>query len=69
MNIFVVALILMGVIGLYILTYYFNDQTDAPDGVESLSKCSTCGSGSCSFVGSDAKIQPDNCELEELKID
>lgn len=62
----VVPLLLFGVIGLYILSYSLNSKTKAPDGIETLGKCATCGTGSCSLAGSNVPKPKDNCELEIL---
>jgi len=62
----VVPLLLFGVIGLYILSYSLNAKTKTPEGIEGISKCSTCGSGSCSLAGSNTPEPKDNCELEIL---
>lgn len=65
-GILVIVLILVGVIGLYILTYYLNGKTEAPLDIE-LPGCETCGSLSCSLKGKSTKdIDPEQCEIEKL---
>ncbi len=47
----IVALVLIGVIGLYIVTYIWNKNTQAPPNMPVVSGCSTCASsGSCSLA-------------------
>ena len=44
------VLVIFGVIALYIVSYILNKNTDVPEGIEPLDKCSTCGTGgSCSL--------------------
>lgn len=62
----VVPLILFVVIGIYLLSYTMNKNTKVPDGIIPESKCSTCGSGSCSLAGTNSVEPKDNCELELL---
>jgi len=64
----IIAGILFLVVGLYILTYYLNQKTDAPEGVEEAS-CETCNSMSCSLRkkgGPDGKEEIDECEVKKL---
>ena len=63
----VVPLILFVVIGMYLLSYTLNKNTKVPEGITPESKCSTCGSGSCSLVGSNTTEPLDDCELETVK--
>ncbi|QMS84507.1 hypothetical protein [Candidatus Xianfuyuplasma coldseepsis] len=60
----VVPLLLFAVIGLYIVSYSLNKNTKTPEGVETLGKCSTCGSGSCSLAGTNVPEPKDNCEVD-----
>ena len=62
-------LIVMGMIGLYVLTYLLNKNVATPEGVEVLSKCSTCGSGSCSLSDKEKYISSvdESCEIYEEK--
>lgn len=68
MNELVIAgLLLVGIIGVYFLTYILNKNTDAPEGVEPADKCSTCGtSGACSLAQKEeTRVQADEpCEFE-----
>ncbi len=43
------SILLVGIIILYFLTYILNKKTEVPQGITPLSKCSTCGNGSCSL--------------------
>lgn len=68
-NLLVVPIILFVVIGLYLLSYSLNSNTDAPEGTEPIGKCSSCGtSGSCSLANTASAIQKEDCEIEELKL-
>ena len=64
----VIGGILLFVVGIYILTYYLNQNTEAPEGVEQPS-CEACHSMSCSLrskggpVGKDESAQ---CEVSRL---
>ena len=62
----VIGGILVLVIGLYILTYYINSKTEAPEGIEPAS-CGTCNSTSCSLREKDGPIDKEKCEIEVLK--
>lgn len=69
LNLILVPVILFVVIGLYLLSYSWNNNTDAPEGTEPIGKCSSCGtSGSCSLANTAAALEKDNCEIEELKL-
>lgn len=60
--------LLIVVVGLYILTYYLNQKTDPPEGVEEAS-CETCNSMSCSLRkkgGPKDKEETDECEVNKL---
>jgi hypothetical protein len=61
-----IPLLLAAVIGLYMLSYVMNNKTKAPEGIEGITKCSTCGSGSCSLAGTNVPQPKDSCELEIL---
>ena len=71
MQYLVVGLIIVGVIGIYIASYYFNQKTEVPEGIEPMAKCETCHSGSCSFKGMSFKElvnqeMPDDCEVKRM---
>lgn len=54
-------LLVVGIIGLYFLTYVLNKNTAVPEGTPIIDKCSTCGtSGACALKGTD--------EVEECEI-
>lgn len=61
-----IPLLLAAVIGLYMLSYVMNNKTKAPEGIEGISNCSTCGTGSCSLAGTNTPKPKDSCELEIL---
>ena len=56
-------LLVIGVIVLYVGTYVLNRNTEVPEGVIPASKCSTCGSGSCSIREEDfsGKSETEEC--------
>lgn len=62
------VLIVVGFIVLYFVTYTLNAKTAAPEGVEKISKCSTCGSGSCSLSNKEKYLssEEDECDLYEV---
>lgn len=63
----IAGMLLVGIIGVYFLTYILNKNTDAPEGIEPVDKCSTCGtSGACSLSQKeDKRTNPDEeCEFE-----
>lgn len=61
----IIAGLLVFVIGVYILTYYFNQKTEAPEGVEQPG-CESCHNMSCSLR---KKGGPkDHDEIEECEI-
>lgn len=68
-SIFIGVALLVGIIGLYFLTYILNKNTDAPEGAIKVDKCSTCGTrGACSL--SDREKQSDSdeeCDLYETE--
>jgi hypothetical protein len=68
MNEVVIAgILLLGIIGVYFLTYILNKNTAAPEGVEPIDKCSTCGtSGACSLSQKEEiRVHPEEeCEFE-----
>ena len=57
------VVLLVGVIGIYILTYYMNKNTAVPEGTKVIDVgCSTCGSSkSCSLK----PVEKETCELKE----
>lgn len=59
------VLIVVGFIVLYFVTYSLNAKTKVPEGVEKISKCSTCGSGSCSLSNKEKFLssEDDECEI------
>lgn len=61
------VLIVAGFIGLYFVTYILNANTKAPEGVEKISKCSTCGSGSCGLKTKEDYLssESEECEIYE----
>lgn len=54
--------ILVGVVSVYILTYYFNAKTEAPEDAP-LVDCSTCNSTSCSLRKKSVPKTEEECEL------
>ena len=68
MNEVVIAgILLLGIIGVYFLTYILNKNTAAPEGVEPADKCKTCGTcGACSLSQKEeTRVDPaDECEFE-----
>ncbi|MCK5388550.1 MAG: hypothetical protein KAJ22_04630 [Candidatus Izimaplasma sp.] len=48
---FVVLIILVGVIGLYLVSYYLNAKTEVPEGIDIEVGCDGCNSKSCSLRG------------------
>lgn len=58
------VLIVVGFIALYFVTYILNENTKAPEGVAKISKCSTCGSGSCSLKNKEEYLSSENDECE-----
>ena len=60
-------LLVIGMILLYFGTYVLNKSVDAPAGIAPVSKCSTCGSGSCSIreEAFSSKEEIEECELYE----
>lgn len=65
---FIIAGLLLLVVSLYILTYYLNQKTQAPEGVEAAS-CETCNSMSCSLRkkgGPKDQEEIEECEVKKL---
>ncbi len=65
---FVIAGVLVFVIGIYLLSYYFNQKTKAPEGVEEAT-CETCHSMSCSLRkkgGPTGTEEENECEVNKL---
>ena len=65
---FVGVLLLFGFIALYFISFLANKKVEAPEGVERISKCSTCGtSGSCALKDTTQYKDTDeeNCHLYE----
>lgn len=58
------VLLLGGIIALYFLSYVLNKNVKAPEGVEPLSKCSTCGNGSCTLKDKENYLGNENDECE-----
>lgn len=57
-------ILLAGIIVLYFLSYVLNKKVAAPEGVEAISKCSTCGNGSCSLKDKENYLGNENDECE-----
>ena len=67
-NLFVVALLLGVVITLYILSYKWNNDTEAPNDDKPLFECASChAAGSCS-VKHHNKHEPEACETERKDL-
>ncbi|MCF7925304.1 MAG: hypothetical protein K9L26_02120 [Candidatus Izimaplasma sp.] len=63
-----VALLLAGIISLYILSYKWNKDTKAPTDDKALFQCASCAvSGSCSVKDEDDK-DDEACETEHKGI-
>jgi multisubunit Na+/H+ antiporter MnhG subunit len=62
-------LLLAGIIVIYVGSYALNANTDVPQGVEKIDKCSTCGSGSCSLSSKTQyqESESSECDLYEEK--
>lgn len=59
------AVLVIGIIALYFITYIGNSKIAAPEGVAPVDKCSTCGSGACSI---DIKEKYLSGEIEECAV-
>ena len=69
-EIVIAGILLIGIIGVYFLTYILNKNTDAPEGVEPIDKCTTCGtSGACSLAQKEeTRVHPEEeCDFELQK--
>lgn len=64
----IIAGILLFVVGIYILSYYLNQKTEAPEGVEQPT-CEACHSMSCSLRkkgGPEGKDEMNQCEVNKF---
>jgi len=59
--------VLFLIIALYFITYIANKNIDAPEGAIKISKCSTCGSGSCS-LSSEERLSAEDTECDDFQI-
>lgn len=48
-GIIIVIILLVVIISLYLGSYYLNNNTPVPEGIEESSDCQSCGSISCSL--------------------
>jgi len=61
----IILLVILGIVGLYIITYYFNSKMEKPEGIEEV-KCESCHSLHCSIRNKDGGTPPDDCEIEKM---
>jgi hypothetical protein len=54
-------------VGIYIATYLLNSNTERPDGIKELPKCTTCHSSGACAIKNDSIIDQESCEIEQNK--
>ncbi len=59
----IVISIFVPLILVYVLTYFLNSKTDAPENVESIEKCNVCTSNSCAVRGLKEALDEAQCEI------